>query len=55
MVYMRQEHHQYNLLDRNKLVHDLQLDTKHHGHTLSHMDLYTFAQHTIDPMDNLDL
>lgn len=55
MVYMRQVHCQYNLLGRNKLVHDLQLDTKHHGHKLFHMDLYTFAQHTNDPMDNLDL
>lgn len=34
MVYMIPKHHQYGLLDRNRLVHGLQLDTMHLFHKL---------------------
>lgn len=55
MAYMIQAHLQYNLLDRSKLVNDLQLDRELLCHKHFHMDLHTFDLSMIYPMDNLDL
>lgn len=54
MVYTIQEHLLYDLLDRNKLVNDLQLDTMLLYRKLCRMDFHIFVQYMIYPMGNLD-